>query len=119
MRVETRKAAARPVPKITFRFPDGSETLVDVPAGTSVMQAAVSHDIDGIVAECGGNALCATCHVYVDPSRLDELPPMREDENEMLELTLSPREENSRLSCQIPVTLELDGLVVALPAEQA
>lgn len=106
------------MPEIRFKFTDGSETTVDVAAGTSIMQAAITHGIEGIVAECGGNTLCATCHVYVDPSRLGDLPPVSEDEDEMLECAASPREENSRLSCQIPISAALDGVQVVVPKSQ-
>lgn len=104
--------------EINFRFADGSIATVDVAVGTTVMQAALTCGINGIVAECGGNALCATCHVYIDPRWLDDLPPVSEDENEMLECAASPREENSRLSCQLPITANLDGLLVTVPKSQ-
>lgn len=106
------------MPEINYRFPDGSVATADVTEGTTIMRAAVTGGIEGILAECGGNALCATCHVYVDKNRLDELPPVSEDEDEMLECAASPREENSRLSCQILITAELDGLLVTLPDRQ-
>ena len=80
------------MPEISFRNVDGSVTPVEVSAGTSIMQAAISNGVDGIVAECGGNALCATCHVYVDPPMSDVLPSVSEDEDEMLE---SARAEQS------------------------
>jgi 2Fe-2S ferredoxin len=86
--------------------------------GTSVMMAAVAQDIDGIVAECGGSLMCATCHVYVDEAFDDRLPEMSPDEDEMLEAAACERLPNSRLSCQLVLSEELDGLVVRLPETQ-
>jgi 2Fe-2S ferredoxin len=106
------------MPKVTYVSPDGSEVEVEAEAGTSVMMAAVTHDVDGIVAECGGSLMCATCHVYVDDAFADRLPEMSPDEDEMLEAAASERTERSRLSCQIVLTDELDGLVVRLPETQ-
>ena len=106
------------MPRVTYIDPDGTEHLVDADVGTSVMMAAVSSDIDGIVAECGGSLMCATCHVYVDPAFAERLPPRSPDEDEMLEAAASERLQNSRLSCQIELTDELDGLVVRLPETQ-
>jgi 2Fe-2S ferredoxin len=82
------------------------------------MQAAVTNGVDGIVGECGGSAMCATCHVYVDEAFLDRLEPMSELEDELLESTASPRLPNSRLGCQISLTNALDGLVVKVPDRQ-
>jgi 2Fe-2S ferredoxin len=82
------------------------------------MQVATGNGIDGIVAECGGNAICATCHVYVDESWLARLPAMSEDEDELLSGVAAERHRNSRLSCQIKVKAELDGLIVRLPDRQ-
>jgi ferredoxin, 2Fe-2S len=106
------------MPKITYVQPDGSATSLDAGARMSVMEAALAGGVDGIVAECGGNLICATCHVYVDPAHLDRLPEMRIDEDAMLDTTASPREHNSRLSCQLEVSEALDGLVVTVPEEQ-
>ena len=89
-----------------------------VPVGTSVMEGGVSNSVDGIVAECGGACLCATCHVYVDEGCLDLLDPIAAEEEVMLGNTFSPRKPNSRLSCQIHVTKALDGLVVRTPEAQ-
>ena len=89
-----------------------------VPIGSSVMEGAVNNSVDGIVAECGGACMCATCHVYVDEAFLDKLVPIAEEENEMLNNTFSPRKPNSRLSCQIPVTEALEGLTVTTPPAQ-
>ncbi|MFF4592469.1 2Fe-2S iron-sulfur cluster-binding protein [Amycolatopsis sp. NPDC001319] len=106
------------MPKVAYMRPDGTSRTVDATVGRSLMQVALDHGVDGIVAECGGNAMCATCHVYVDPARLDDLGPLCSDEEEMLDCTASPRAATSRLSCQLPVTEDLDGLVLRLPEEQ-
>ncbi|MFJ9588040.1 2Fe-2S iron-sulfur cluster-binding protein [Streptomyces acidicola] len=101
------------MPVITFRTPGGDEEHIDAPAGISVMKAAVAHGVPGIVAECGGQAMCATCHVYVQDE--PELPEVSEEEDEMLDCTIAPRTDQSRLSCQLEVTPELDGVVVEVP----
>jgi 2Fe-2S ferredoxin len=106
------------MPKITYVHPDGSRDVLDVPVGTSIMQGAILNSIDGIVAECGGSAMCATCHVYVEPQDLGRTPKMEDAENEMLEFTACERRPNSRLSCQLVVSPEMDGLVVHLPDTQ-
>lgn len=105
------------MPQVIY-YQGGNEVVVDVPAGTSLMRAAIDEDIDGIVGECGGNAMCATCHVYVSQDVLPKLPPMANDEDEMLQCTSSPRRPNSRLSCQIRVTDECGVLCVEIPEEQ-
>jgi 2Fe-2S ferredoxin len=94
------------------------ETTLQVKAGESLMQAAVSHNVAGIEADCGGLATCATCHVYVREPFASRLPPPQDDELAMLEFTAAPRRPNSRLSCQIALTDALDGLVVDLPENQ-
>src|SRR5205823_403841 len=106
------------MPKVTYVHPNGAREVLDVPLGTSVMRAAIVNGIDGIVAECGGEMMCATCHVYVEPDQLDRTPPQSDDEKAMLEFTASERKPNSRLSCQLVATPELDGLVVYLPETQ-
>src|SRR5437868_6707841 len=103
------------MPRVTYIAQDGKETTLDIAVGTSVMQAAVFNGVDGIVAECGGSCMCATCHVYVQEDQLAKTPPMQPDEDAMLEGTASPRKPNSRLSCQLVVSPEMDGLVVHLP----
>lgn len=105
------------MPKITYIAFDGNETTVDAKEGMSVMQTAVNNGVDGIVAECGGACSCATCHVYVDEGWFDKLPEAQAMEKEMLDFVMSP-EPTSRLSCQIKVTPELDGLVVRTPESQ-
>jgi 2Fe-2S ferredoxin len=106
------------VSKVTFVRPTGDELSFDVSDGISVMQAAVSNGVTEIVAECRGTLACATCHVYVTENFLDKLPPVSSDEAEMLDYTAAEREAGSRLSCQLPMGPDLDGIVVRLPAEQ-
>jgi 2Fe-2S ferredoxin len=103
---------------ITYISHSGDTRQVAVPVGDSVMEGAIKNGIDGIVAECGGNCQCATCHVYVDEAWLPQLNPMQDEENEMLNTTASERRPNSRLGCQIPVTMALDGLIVRTPEAQ-
>ena len=106
------------MPSITFIHPDGSRQQVEASAGESAMQAATREDISGILAECGGNAMCATCHVYVDEAWLARLPPMGGDEDALLDGAAAERQANSRLSCQIKLAADLDGLVLGLPDRQ-
>ncbi len=102
---------------INFIHPDGGAQSIEANGG-SVMQLAVSHGIDEIVAECGGNAMCATCHVYVDESWISRLPAMSEAEDALLDGVAADRLPTSRLSCQIAIEPELDGLVLRLPGRQ-
>ena len=106
------------MPRVTYISQDEKATTLDIAVGTSVMQGAVFNGIDGIVAECGGSCMCATCHVYVQEDQLAKTPAMQDDEEAMLEGTASPRLANSRLSCQLVVSAEMDGLVVRLPETQ-
>ncbi len=106
------------MPSIVFIHPDGRSETVEAEPGSSAMLAALTHGVDGIVAECGGNAVCATCHVYVDEAWLNRLTPLGADEDELLDGTAAARLPNSRLSCQIRITPELDGLVLRLPDRQ-
>jgi ferredoxin, 2Fe-2S len=106
------------MPRVTYISQDEKATTLDIAIGTSVMQAAVFNGVDGIVAECGGSCMCATCHVYVREDQLSLTPPMQPDEDAMLDGTASPRRPNSRLSCQLIVSPEMDGLVVHLPETQ-
>jgi 2Fe-2S ferredoxin len=108
----------RQMPTITFVNPDGTREDVAATNGDSAMQAATMHGVHGIVAECGGNAMCATCHVYVDEGWLGRLPTMSSDEDALLDGTAADRRSNSRLSCQIRIDPELDGLVLQLPERQ-
>jgi 2Fe-2S ferredoxin len=105
------------MPTITFIDQDGNEREIDAEVGSTVMETAINNDIPGILATCGGSCSCATCHVYVDDTWVDKLPPPELDENDMLD-TAHDLQENSRLSCQIKVTEELDGLIVTTPPRQ-
>jgi 2Fe-2S ferredoxin len=107
------------MPTIVYVQPDGSRREVDAPAGTSVMKNAIQNDVPGILAECGGSLMCATCHVYVDPADVDRVPPVSDDEDEMLEVAEAERRESSRLSCQLTVQDSWDGLTVHVPEAQA
>ena len=97
---------------------DGSDTTLEVKPSGSLMQAAVAKDVEGIAADCGGMLTCATCHVYVREPFASRLPPPQAEELGMLEFTASPRQPNSRLSCQIALSEALDGLTVDLPPSQ-
>ena len=107
------------MPTVTFILKDASRRTVETPNGESLMETATTHAVPGIDAICGGYCNCATCHVYVDDAWVDRLDPPSEDEEDMLESTAAERRPSSRLSCQIKVTAELDGLVVAMPARQS
>ena len=97
---------------------DTTGTIIEAGAGVSVMKAAIAADIEGVAADCGGTLSCATCHVMVRAPWADQLPPMTDDEDSMLDYAASPREGNSRLSCQLVLTDELDGMEIDLPATQ-
>lgn len=112
------KRTPKPTSTITYISAGGARREVAVPIGSSVMEGAVNNGVEGIVAECGGACMCATCHVYVDPAFLDRLEPIAENEEEMLGNTFAPRKSNSRLSCQLKVTEELNGLIVTTPEAQ-
>lgn len=103
--------------KITYIEPGGEEHALDVAPGNSVMQGAVNNNVRGIIAECGGACSCATCHVYVDEAWVGKLAGASAMEKAMLDAVCEPR-PNSRLSCQIEVCDELDGLIVRLPDKQ-
>jgi 2Fe-2S ferredoxin len=106
------------MPDITFIHSDGTEQGLEAPIGVSVMQVASGAGVRGIVAECGGSAMCATCHVYVDRAWVDRLPAPLPNELEMLECTADERLPTSRLSCQIKLTAEMQGLIVRIPERQ-
>ncbi len=114
----TRTCDTNSMPKVIYRNTTGDEQEVEVPVGWSLMEAAIQNDVEGIVAECGGGCACATCHVYVEEARAGELPAVGDMEGDMLECTTTDRLQNSRLSCQIKMTEELDGLVVNIPERQ-
>ena len=103
--------------KITYIEHDGTEHVIDVKPGLTVMEGAVKNNVPGIDADCGGACACATCHVYVDEAWLARTGAKSSMEESMLDFAESVQ-DNSRLSCQIKVTDELDGLVVTMPESQ-
>jgi len=107
------------MPTIHYILKDGSTRSVQAKAGASVMETAIQNNIRGIDAECGGSCSCATCHVYVDDAFVARLTPPDEMEQELLEGVASERTPASRLSCQLTVTAELEGLTVRVPETQA
>lgn len=104
--------------KVTYVGHSGEQTTVESESGNNVMQTAVANGVDGIIGECGGSMMCATCHCYVDEEWLDRVEPRSQDEEDMLEGAASEVNERSRLSCQIKLNENLNGLVVHLPEEQ-
>jgi 2Fe-2S ferredoxin len=105
------------MPRITYIEHNGAEHTVDVPIGLTVMEGAVNNNIPGIDADCGGACACSTCHVYVDAAWVGKLPGREDMEEDMLDFAYEPN-ERSRLTCQVKVTPELDGLVVQMPEKQ-
>ena len=103
--------------KITYIEYDGTNHTVDVQNGLTVMEGAVQNNIPGIDADCGGSMACATCHVYVKEDWFDKINKKNEGEDDMLDQAYEPK-KNSRLSCQIIVSDDLDGLVVDMPEKQ-
>ena len=103
--------------KIKYIEHGGKEHEIDVPNGLTVMEGAIKNNIPGIDADCGGACACATCHVYVSQDWIEKLNPKEDTEEDMLDFAFDVK-ENSRLSCQISVTDELDGLIVNLPEKQ-
>lgn len=104
------------MPKLIVVNREGEESTVDAAEGLSVMEAIRDNGFDELLALCGGCCSCATCHVFVDPAFNDRLPAVSEDEDDLLDSS-DHRNENSRLSCQIPLTAELDGLRVTIAPE--
>ena len=104
--------------KITYIEFNGTEHVVDVENGMTVMEGARDNSIPGIEADCGGARACSTCHVYIDSFWVDKLPPKEDMEEDMLDFAYSPDENTSRLTCQIEVTNNLDGLIVRMPEKQ-
>jgi 2Fe-2S ferredoxin len=105
------------MPRVRFIQADGQTSDVNGLSGDSLMETAIDNDIDGIIAECGGACSCATCHVYVDPEWLPKLPAPQPIEDGMLDCVLD-RQANSRLSCQIRLSEDLDGITVRVPDSQ-
>ena len=106
------------MPQIVYLTRDGERHAHDVDVGSTVMEGAIDNGVDGIVAECGGACACATCHAYIDDAWLQRLPAMQEMEDAMLDAA-AERRPNSRLTCQIDVTPELDGLIVRVADNEA
>ena len=104
--------------KITYITSDNQTHTVEVQNGLTVMEGAVQNDIPGIDADCGGGMACATCHVYVKEDWFDKINKKNEGEDDMLDQAYEPK-KNSRLSCQLIVSDELDGLVINIPTKQA
>ena len=105
------------MPKIIYIDNQGNSKTIEVENGLSVIEGAIQNDIPGIDADCGGSMACATCHVYVEEKWLNKLSKAEEAEVDMIDMAYEPK-KNSRLSCQLIVTNELDGLVVTTPAKQ-
>ena len=105
------------MPKITYITHDNNLHTIEVQNGLTVMEGAVQNNIPGIDADCGGGMACATCHVYVKEDWLDKLPIKEDGEEDMLDMAFEPK-KNSRLSCQLIVSNELDGLIVSIPSKQ-
>ena len=103
--------------KIVYIEHDGKSHSIDVQNGLTVMEGAVQNNIPGIDADCGGSMACATCHVYVKEEWFNKLPKKEDGEEDMLDMAFEPK-KNSRLSCQIMVSDQLEGLVVNLPEKQ-
>ena len=106
------------MPKITYVDCKGSSKTIDVENGLTVMEGAIQNDIPDIDADCGGSMACATCHVYVEEKWLDKIPKAEEAEVDMIDMAFEPK-NNSRLSCQLIISDELDGLIVTTPAKQS
>ena len=104
--------------KITYITHDNQNHTIDVKNGLTVMEGAVQNDIPGIDADCGGSMACATCHVYIEEKWLDKLPKAEDAEVDMIDMAYEPK-KNSRLSCQIIVSDEVDGLEVTTPEKQS
>ena len=104
--------------KITYIDYQGNSKTIDVENGLTVMEGAIQNDIPGIDADCGGAMACATCHVYVEEKWLDKVPKAEEAEVDMIDMAYEPK-KNSRLSCQLIVSEELDGFTVTTPEKQS
>ncbi len=104
--------------KITYTDQQGNSKTIDVENGLTVMEGAIQNNIPGIDADCGGSMACATCHVYVEEKWLDKIPKAEDGEIDMIDMAFEPK-KNSRLSCQLIVSDELDGLQVTTPEKQS
>ena len=103
--------------KITYKDYQGNSKIIDLENGLSVMEGAVQNEIPGIDADCGGAMACATCHVYVEEKWLNKIPKAEDAEIDMIDMAYEPK-KNSRLSCQIIISDELDGLEITTPEKQ-
>ena len=106
------------MPKIVYKDHQGNSKSIDVENGLSVMEGAIQNDIPGIDADCGGSMACATCHVYVEEKCLNKFPKAEDAEVDMIDMAYEPK-KNSRLSCQLIVSDDLEGLTVDIPSKQA
>jgi ferredoxin, 2Fe-2S len=106
------------MPKVVYITTDGTSRIIDAQVGESVMAAAVRNGVPGIIGECGGNCSCATCHVYVDDEFVAGTGAAGDMEDDLLDLGVADRRNTSRLSCQIRLTEDLDGLTVCIPEDQ-
>jgi 2Fe-2S ferredoxin len=106
------------VPKVIYVGTDGTERTIDALAGESVMATAVQNGVPGIIGECGGNESCATCHVWVRDDFVDAVGTPNDLEDDLLELAVTERRPGSRLSCQIEISDDLDGLTLDVPPDQ-
>ena len=106
------------MPKITYKDYKGNSKTLDIKNGLSVMEGAIQNDVPGIDADCGGSMACATCHVYVEEKWLNKLIKPEESEEDMIDMAFEPK-KNSRLSCQLIVSDELNGLTVTTPEKQS
>ena len=104
--------------KITYKDHQGNSKTVDVDNGLSVMEGAIQNEIPGIDADCGGAMACATCHVYVEENWFSKIPKAEEGEIDMIDMAFEPK-KNSRLSCQIIISEELNGLEITTPEKQS
>ena len=104
--------------KITYVENNGNTHTVEVAEGLTVMEGAIQNNIPGIDGDCGGGMACATCHVYVNDDWFDKITPKEDGEEDMLDMAFEPK-KNSRLSCQIIISDELDGLTVSIPSKQS
>ena len=105
------------MPKIIYKDHQGNSKTIEVDNGLSVMEGAIQKDVPGIDADCGGSMACATCHVYVEDKWFNKIPKAEDAENDMIDMAFEPK-KNSRLSCQLIVSDELEGLEVNIPSKQ-
>ena len=106
------------MPKIIYKDPQGGSKTVEVENGLTVMEGAIQNEVPGIDADCGGSMACATCHVYVEENWLNKLSKPEDAEIDMIDMAFEPK-KNSRLSCQLIISKELDGLIVTTPKKQS